>query len=148
MTIASPRPILARATGTGPAPAVLALPRDVSPPDCSRCARQARDQGPDRGAGSGACPYVPDGIMPRGTRPDGPGAKYRDVGVGRFGFTKTLLGTIIASSVGFGIYFAIAGAVFLGIYKVPQYRFEDWQLLAGVLLGWFAAVVVTVLASQ
>jgi hypothetical protein len=73
---------------------------------------------------------------------------YRDVGVGRFGFTKTLLGTIIASSVGFGIYFAIAGAVFLGIYKVPQYRFEDWQLLAGVLLGWFAAVVVTVLASQ
>jgi chloride channel protein, CIC family len=86
--------------------------------------------------------------MPRGTRPDGPGAKYRDVGVGRFGFTKTLLGTIIASSVGFGIYFAIAGAVFLGIYKVPQYRFEDWQLLAGVLLGWFAAVVVTVLASQ
>ena len=61
-------------------------------------------------------------------------------------FTKTLLGTIIASSVGFGIYFAIAGSVFLDIYKVPQYRFEDWQLLAGVLLGWFSAVVVTVLA--
>ena len=60
-------------------------------------------------------------------------------------FTKTLLGTIIASSVGFGIYFAIAGAVFLDIYKVPQYKFEDWQLLAGVGLGWFAAVVVTVL---
>jgi H+/Cl- antiporter ClcA len=61
-------------------------------------------------------------------------------------FTKTLLGTIIASSVAFGIYFAIAGAVFLDIYKVPQYKFEDWQLLAGVGLGWFAAVVVTVLA--
>ena len=61
-------------------------------------------------------------------------------------FTKTLLGTIIASSVGFGIYFAIAGAVFLDIYKVPQYKFEDWQLLAGVGLGWFAAAVVTVLA--
>lgn len=60
-------------------------------------------------------------------------------------FTKTLLGTIIASSIGFGIYFAIAGSVFLGIYKVPQYKFEDWQLLAGVLLGWFSAVVVTVL---
>ena len=68
--------------------------------------------------------------------------------VGRPGgnrFTKTLLGTIIASSVGFGIYFAIAGAVFLDIYKVPQYKFEDWQLLAAVPLGWFAAVVVTVL---
>ena len=50
-------------------------------------------------------------------------------------FTKTLLGTIIASSVGFGIYFAIAGAVFLDIYKVPQYKFEDWQLLAGVRAG-------------
>ena len=35
--------------------------------------------------------------------------------------------------------------MFLGIYKVPQYRFEDWQLLAGVLLGWFSVVVVTVL---
>ena len=69
--------------------------------------------------------------------------------VGRPGgnrFTKTLLGTIIASSVSFGIYFAIAGSLFLGIYKVPQYKFEDWQLLAGVLLGWFAAVVVTILA--
>ena len=59
--------------------------------------------------------------------------------------TKTLLGSVIASSVGFGIYFAIAGAVFLDVYKVPQYKFHDWQLLAGVLLGWFAAVVVTVL---
>jgi H+/Cl- antiporter ClcA len=69
--------------------------------------------------------------------------------VGRPGgnrFTKTLLGTIVASSLGFGIYFAIAGAVFLGIYKVPHYRFEDWQLLAGVLLGLFSAAVVTVLA--
>ena len=61
-------------------------------------------------------------------------------------FTKTLLGTIIASSISFGIYFAIAGSLFLGIYKVPQYKFEDWQLPAGVLLGWFAAVVVTILA--
>ena len=69
--------------------------------------------------------------------------------VGRPGgnrFTKTLLGTIIASSVSFGIYFAIAGSLFLGIYKVPQYKFEDWQLPAGILLGWFAAVVVTILA--
>ena len=68
--------------------------------------------------------------------------------VGRPGgnrFTKTLLATIISSSVGFGIYFAIAGAVFLDIYKVPQYKFEDWQLLAGVPLGLFSAVVVTVL---
>ena len=53
----------------------------------------------------------------------------------------------MASSVSFGIYFAIAGAVFMDIYKVPQYTFEDWQLLAAIPLGLFAAVVVTVLAG-
>ena len=60
---------------------------------------------------------------------------------------KALAAEIVASSVSFGIYFAIAGAVFLGDYKVPQYTFHDWQLLAGVPLGLFAAVVVTVLAG-
>ena len=60
-------------------------------------------------------------------------------------FTKALVGAIIASSVSFGIYFAIAGAVFLDAYQVPQYQFEDWQLLAAVPLGMFAAVVVTLL---
>ena len=49
-------------------------------------------------------------------------------------FTKALVGGIVASSVSFGIYFAIAGAVFLDAYQVPQYEFEDWQLLAGVPL--------------
>jgi H+/Cl- antiporter ClcA len=68
--------------------------------------------------------------------------------VGRPGgnkFTKTLLASIISSSVGFGIYFAVAGAVFLDIYKVPQYTFKDWQLLAAVPLGLFSALVVTTL---
>jgi H+/Cl- antiporter ClcA len=60
-------------------------------------------------------------------------------------FTKILFSTLIASSVSFGIYFAIAGAVFLDIYKVPQYQFHDWQLLAAVPLGLFSAVVVTAL---
>jgi H+/Cl- antiporter ClcA len=61
-------------------------------------------------------------------------------------FTKALVGGIVASSVSFGIYFAIAGSVFLGAYQVPQYTFHDWQLLAGVPLGLFAVIVVTVLA--
>jgi H+/Cl- antiporter ClcA len=68
--------------------------------------------------------------------------------VGRPGgnrFTKTLYSTIIASSVSFGIYFAIAGAVFFDIYKVPQYQFADWQLLAAIPLGLFSAALVTVL---
>jgi H+/Cl- antiporter ClcA len=60
-------------------------------------------------------------------------------------FTKTITSAIVSSSVGFGIYFAIAGAVFLDVYKVPQYRFEDWQLLVAIPLGLFAAVVVTTL---
>ena len=53
-------------------------------------------------------------------------------------FAETLATEIVASSVSFGIYFAIAGAVFLYAYQVPQYAFEDWQLLAGVPLGLFA----------
>ena len=61
--------------------------------------------------------------------------------------TKALAGTIVASSVSFGVYFAIAGAVFLDDYQVPSYKFEDWQLLAGVPLGLFAALVVTLLAG-
>jgi len=60
---------------------------------------------------------------------------------------KALAAEIVASSVSFGIYFAIAGAVFLGDYKVPQYTFKDWQLLAGIPLGLFAVLVVTLLAG-
>jgi H+/Cl- antiporter ClcA len=62
-------------------------------------------------------------------------------------FTKALAAGIVASSVSFGIYFAIAGAVFLDDYQVPPYKFEDWQLLAGVPLGLFAALVVSLLAG-
>ena len=62
-------------------------------------------------------------------------------------FTKALAAEIVASSVSFGIYFAIAGAVFLDDYQVPSYKFEVWQLLAGVPLGLFAALVVTLLAG-
>jgi len=61
--------------------------------------------------------------------------------------TKALAAEIVASSVSFGIYFAIAGAVFLDDYQVPKYKFEDWQLLAGVPLGLFAALVVTLLVG-
>jgi len=61
-------------------------------------------------------------------------------------FSKTLAAGIVAGSVSFGIYFAIVGAVFLGAYQVPRYTFEDWQLLAGIPLGLFAALV-TILAA-
>jgi H+/Cl- antiporter ClcA len=60
---------------------------------------------------------------------------------------KALAAEIVASSVSFGIYFAIAGSVFLDAYQVPAYNFHDWQLLAGIPLGLFAALLVTVLAG-
>ena len=62
-------------------------------------------------------------------------------------FAKALAAEIVASSVSFGLYFAIAGAVFLDDYQVPSYTFEDWQLLAAIPLGLFAALVVTLLAG-
>jgi chloride channel protein, CIC family len=63
-------------------------------------------------------------------------------------FSKILVTDIVAGSVSFGIYFAVAGAVFLGAYRVPPYRFEDWQLLAGVPLGLFGAVVASLAAGS
>ena len=62
-------------------------------------------------------------------------------------FTKTLAGGVVASSVSFGIYFAIAGAVFAGAYEVPPFDYQDWQLLAGIPLGLFAALIVTLLGT-
>ncbi len=59
--------------------------------------------------------------------------------------TKTLAGSIVASSISFGIYFAIAGAFFLDAYRVPAFAYKDWQLPAGVAFGLVAAVLVTVL---
>lgn len=56
--------------------------------------------------------------------------------------TRTLVNTVVASSVSFGVYFAIAGSVFLDIYKVPQYTFQSWQLLLGLALGVVTAGLV------
>jgi len=66
---------------------------------------------------------------------------------GGYRFSKTLVSDIAAASVSFGIYFAIAGAVFLGAYQVPRYPFEDWQLLAGIPLGLFGALVAGLVAG-
>ena len=59
--------------------------------------------------------------------------------------TKVLVATIVSSSISFGIYFAIAGAIFLGIYAVPAYQYENWYLLAGAGIGLLAAVVSALL---
>lgn len=59
-------------------------------------------------------------------------------------YQQAFYGTLIASSVSFGLYFVIVGSVFLGIYDVPSYQFEDWHLLAGIGLGVFAALVALI----
>ena len=56
-------------------------------------------------------------------------------------FTRIMVNSVVASSVSFGIYFAIAGAVPLDLYAVPKYSFESWQMLVGAALGVVAAVL-------
>jgi H+/Cl- antiporter ClcA len=48
---------------------------------------------------------------------------------------ETLVASLLCSSVAFAVYFPIAGSTFVGIYSLPSYRYEDWQLLAAVPLG-------------
>lgn len=59
-------------------------------------------------------------------------------------FLKSFYATLVASALSFGVYFAIAGSVFFDIYEVPAYAYEDWHLLAGVVLGILAAGVALV----
>ena len=56
-------------------------------------------------------------------------------------FSTTLIGALLASSVAFAIYFPIAGSTFLGIYTLPSFKYEDWQLLAAVPLGLVAGAL-------
>lgn len=61
-------------------------------------------------------------------------------------FERALFGSVIASTVSFGITIAIAGSIFLGIYEVPAFEYTDWHLVAGVGLGLLAALIVILLA--
>ncbi|MEQ6900986.1 chloride channel protein [Nocardioides sp. YIM 152588] len=63
---------------------------------------------------------------------------------GRRVFTEGLYASIVAASISFGIYFTVAGTIFLGIYEVPAYHYADWHLLAAVPLGLLAVAVVLV----
>jgi H+/Cl- antiporter ClcA len=56
-------------------------------------------------------------------------------------FSATLVGALLSSSVAFAIYFPIAGSTFLGIYALPSFKYEDWQLLAAVPLGLVAGAL-------
>lgn len=63
-------------------------------------------------------------------------------------FGNTLVAALVSSTVAFAVYFPIAGTTFLGIYQLPSFKYEDWQLAAAVPLGLFAAALalITVVA--
>ena len=63
-------------------------------------------------------------------------------------FTDTLVASLLSASVAFAVYFPIAGSTFVGIYAMPSYKYEDWQLLAAVPLGLAAGglALITVIA--
>ncbi len=50
----------------------------------------------------------------------------------------------MASTVAFAVYFPIAGSTFVGLYALPLYKYEDWQLLAAVPLGLVAGALALV----
>ena len=64
-------------------------------------------------------------------------------------FADTLLAGLLSASVAFAVYFPIAGSTFVGLYELPSYKYEDWQLLAAVPLGLVAAALalITVIAA-
>ena len=63
-------------------------------------------------------------------------------------FANTLVATLLSSSVAFAVFFPIAGSTFVGLYTLPSYKYEDWQLLAAVPLGLVAGALglITVVA--
>ncbi len=61
-------------------------------------------------------------------------------------FADTLVGGLLASTIAFAVYFPIAGSTFVGLYSLPPYKYEDWQLLAAVPLGLVAGALALITA--
>jgi H+/Cl- antiporter ClcA len=66
----------------------------------------------------------------------------------RASLANTLVATLLSATVAFAVYFPIAGTTFLGIYTLPSFKYEDWQLAAAIPLGLAAGALglVTVVA--
>jgi H+/Cl- antiporter ClcA len=56
-------------------------------------------------------------------------------------FAETLVACLLSSTIAFGIYYAIAGETFVGLFRVPSYAYKDWHLLAAIPLGLAAAAL-------
>jgi H+/Cl- antiporter ClcA len=62
----------------------------------------------------------------------------------RPGYANTMVAALLSSTVAFAVYFPIAGSTFLGIYTLPAFKYEDWQLAAAVPLGLVAGALALV----
>ena len=83
-----------------------------------------------------ASPLLATTLVVEGSRPQG--RRLADA----------LIACLLSSTVAFAVYFPIAGSTFVGIFDVPSYKYEDWQLLAAVPLGLVAGglALITVVA--
>jgi H+/Cl- antiporter ClcA len=54
---------------------------------------------------------------------------------------RVLLPGLTASILGFAVTFAVVGDTFLGVFELPGFDFEFWQLGLGVVLGFVAAAL-------
>jgi H+/Cl- antiporter ClcA len=60
-------------------------------------------------------------------------------------FADTLVASLLSSSIAFAVDLPIAGSTFVGIFALPSFKYEDWQLLAAVPLGLVAAARALIL---
>lgn len=58
--------------------------------------------------------------------------------------TDTLVAALLSSTLAFAVYYPVAGSTFLGVYRLPAFRYEDWQLAAAVPLGLVAGALALV----
>jgi len=64
---------------------------------------------------------------------------------GRERYVATAVPTLIASTTGFAVYFALAGTSFIDVYQVEPYQLELWHFVVAVPLGVLAAGVAGLL---
>jgi H+/Cl- antiporter ClcA len=60
----------------------------------------------------------------------------------RFGIT--LVAILLSSSIAFAIYYPIAGSTFVGTFRLPPFKFEDWQMAAAIPLGLVAGLLALI----
>lgn len=68
-----------------------------------------------------------------------------EIGRPKRNFADALIATLLSSTIAFAVYYPIAGSTFLGIYAVPPYAYENWQLLAAVPLGLVAGALALIM---